>query len=104
MWEAFRGIIPEDMVINHLDGNRQNNVITNLEITTHQKNMEHASKIGLLQKGSKHHHSKLSENQVILIRKIHEAFGISGKKLGRAFNVCQQTISTIISRKRWVHI
>lgn len=40
--EAFIGEIPEKMEVNHLDGNKINNDISNLEICTRSDNMLHA--------------------------------------------------------------
>lgn len=36
--------------INHIDGNKINNVVNNLEWATHQENMKHASNNGLISK------------------------------------------------------
>jgi hypothetical protein len=42
VWEAFNNVIPEGMEINHKDLNRSNNKLENLEIVTHQQNIQHA--------------------------------------------------------------
>lgn len=45
---AFLGKPPiDDAEINHLDGNRYNNSITNLEWCTHSENMKHANRTGI---------------------------------------------------------
>ena len=43
-----QGLSKENLVVNHLDGNKQNNNWKNLEWTTNQGNMAHASATGLL--------------------------------------------------------
>lgn len=42
---AFIDNIPEDKEINHIDGNKQNNCVENLEIVTHKQNMRHAKDV-----------------------------------------------------------
>ncbi len=42
MWEAFYGRIEGRLEINHKDLNRANNRLDNLEIVTHQQNLQHA--------------------------------------------------------------
>lgn len=39
VYRLFRGEIPKDMEINHIDGNKQNNKIDNLELVTRQENL-----------------------------------------------------------------
>lgn len=44
---AFIGDIREGLVVNHIDGHKVNNHVSNLEITTYQGNSIHAVKTGL---------------------------------------------------------
>lgn len=62
--QLFIGDVSE-MEVNHLDGNKENNSVLNLEICTHQDNMSHAFNVlhinnkGMLGRfGKKHHLSK----------------------------------------------
>jgi hypothetical protein len=42
VWEAFNGRIEGRMEINHKDLDRANNRLDNLEVVTHQQNLQHA--------------------------------------------------------------
>lgn len=42
VWEAFNGPIEGRMEINHKDLDRANNRLDNLEVVTHQQNLQHA--------------------------------------------------------------
>lgn len=42
VWEAFNGRIENRLEINHKDLNRGNNKLDNLEVVTHQQNIQHA--------------------------------------------------------------
>lgn len=46
IWETFNGPIPDDMVIDHIDGNRQNNKLSNLRLITQGENMLNAQRLG----------------------------------------------------------
>ena len=45
--ESFIGEIPKGLTVNHKDGNKQNNNLSNLEIITYKENTRHAMKNGL---------------------------------------------------------
>lgn len=46
VWVWFHGDIPEGYEINHIDADRGNNRIENLEVVNHSQNMLHAVKLG----------------------------------------------------------
>lgn len=48
--EAFIKRIPDKNEINHIDGNKTNNSVDNLEWCTHTENVRHAFKTGLIQR------------------------------------------------------
>ncbi len=43
----YGGVIPSNLHVNHIDGNTENNSLSNLEIVTHKENVAHAKKHGL---------------------------------------------------------
>lgn len=46
VYETFVGKIPKGMVVDHIDGNRANNALTNLRLITQSENMFHAMEQG----------------------------------------------------------
>lgn len=59
VWEAFNGIIPTKMEINHKNGDKSNNQLSNLELVTSAENNQHAYATGL--RVQKLHPEKISE-------------------------------------------
>lgn len=45
VWETFHGPIPEGYEINHIDHNKSNNSLGNLELVTHSENIKKAVKM-----------------------------------------------------------
>lgn len=90
--------------VNHIDGNKLNNCLDNLEWCTQSENVRHAHDNGLVNvsKGEDHYKCKLSDKDVEYIRQIyvprHREFGC--RALGRQLNVSNQLISSIV---RGVH-
>ena len=92
--------------INHIDGCKANNHVSNLEWNTHSENVKHAFDNGLKNptKGSKNGKSKLTENQVLEIRRLYSTGEYTQRALGKIFGVTPQLIELIINRKIWRHI
>jgi len=51
----------KDLQVNHIDGNKSNNSIENLEWVTNSENMKHAKENNLMKKGEDHNLSKFSD-------------------------------------------
>jgi hypothetical protein len=91
--------------VNHKNGIKSDNRVENLEWCTRSENEKHAHKNGLKNhKGEKHPSCKLTENDVIEIRKLYSEKRFTQKQLAEKFNVCFQNISLIVLRKKWNHI
>ena len=82
-----------DLQVNHIDGNKENNSVTNLERVTAALNIKHARQTGL------HMFKSLQDDQISYIRNNytprHKEFG--QKALAEKFNVSQSVISRIIN-------
>lgn len=110
MWEAFNGAIPEGMQINHINGDKTDNRLENLELCTPQENHLHMRHI-LRRKqvvppprfGSQHTNAKINEADVLLMRSQHQA-GKTGAALAREFGLNKATVCKILRREAWTHI
>jgi len=88
--------------VNHIDGNKDKNSVENLEWCSNKENHEHKMKnnLNVALKGSKHHNSILTEDDVISIFKSKEPY----TELMKKYNVSKATISSIKCGRNWNHI
>lgn len=102
--ENFQGF--SALEVNHIDGNKSNNSLSNLEYTTRTENVRHAFRLGLNEgrKGEAHGSSVLTDKQVLEIREKFVPFRYTHKKLAFEFGVSKSTIAKIISRDLWSHL
>jgi HNH endonuclease len=88
--------------INHIDGNKLNNCVGNLEWVTNQENRDHAVRHGLHTHGECGY-NKLTEQDVLDIRYL-STLGIQQWRISKLYPVQQQAISRIVNRMQWRHI
>lgn len=101
----FIGLCPEWHEINHIDGNKENNKLWNLEYVTRSENAKHAYRLGLRDnKGENHPSNKLREEGILEIRRLYKSGSFTQKRIGQMFNVSKFTVSDIIRNKTWKHV
>lgn len=100
---AFHGLppTPKHQVAHH-DGDRTNNLPNNLRWATSSENIADKKRHGTFLFGELSHRSKLTEAQVLLIRKIGEEFSLG--EIGEIFSMTKNNIRRILNRETWVHI
>lgn len=91
------------IVVNHKDGNKLNNHINNLEWCEASENISHAVRIGLMDfKGSNHHNSKLTEEDILKIRSLYPKY--LQREIAAMFGICRRQAGDIINRVNWKHV
>ena len=100
---AFVEPRPPTRECNHIDGNKLNNRVANLEWVTRSENMKHAFRLGLNSvRGERSPRHKLSAAQVLEIRRMASLGDITQRQIGLLFNVTN--ISDIVRRKVWKYV
>jgi DNA-binding XRE family transcriptional regulator len=91
---------------NHKDGIKGNNYIDNLEWVTQSENMYHAySKLNRYRNtGELHSNSKLTESDVLEIRRLYATENYMQTALAKLYSVDKTTIWGIVNRVSWKHI
>lgn len=105
IWEAFNGAISSGLQINHMNGEKRDNRLANLEVCSPSENMAHAYNVlgrdvRRPQKGSKNGRAKLTLDDVAIVKQL-RAQGLSQQKIADRFGVDQTNISLILRGKSW---
>lgn len=98
--EAFLENPSTKLEINHLDANRRNNHVSNLEYSTRKENSTHAKRLGLYRRGEQCHSAKLTSKDVLEIRRL-ASLGIKRKIIRERFGIHLVTLCNILVGKRW---
>lgn len=108
--EVFIGRCPEGYVVNHKDGNKQNNHVSNLEYVTPSQNNQHALDNGLRHpanmkkyspKGEQHYRAKITKEIVYEILKIRDETGYGCRRIAKILGISYGTVDAILRGKTW---
>ena len=102
---AFIGPRPTGMQVNHIDGNKLNAMLSNLEYVTPIENVRHACRTGLTDhRGEKNSGSKLRSNDVLQIRSMFASGMVSKQEIAKHFSIHETHVSAILRRVAWGHL
>lgn len=101
IYECVYGLIPANKVIDHIDGNKQNNAIYNLQLLTRGENTRKARKDKEWgQSGQDNPQAKLTNNQAFsLFDDLHK--GLTNNELANKYNLHPRYVSLIRHKRRW---
>jgi len=90
--------------VNHIDGDKLNNKLDNLEWVSHFGNMRHAFSTGLANNtGTRNGMSRLDDDKVSEIKQLLKS-GVSQYKIAAKYGVSRSTILKIKLNKTWNHV
>lgn len=92
----------DKLEVNHLDGNKKNNKLENLEWCTASENQKHAFKTGLqkARKGESSNFAKLTEEDVKQVFELRKQ-GLLQREIAEIVGCTSSNISAILRGKSW---
>ena len=105
---AWVGPRPAGAVINHINGDKKDNRLANLEYCSQSQNMAHACRLGLTPKPPRRHgvlapKAKLNEDEVCDLRR-EAARGVGLTQLAATYGITTATVSKVVLRRTWRHL
>lgn len=94
---SFIGPCPDGKNVNHLNADKADNRVENLEYATQSRQMQHARALGL------HPHTLLTPDDVRAIRAAIEYPG-HRKALAKKYGVRRSVIDHVLNGNRWSHV
>lgn len=102
--EAFVGPRPEGEVARHLNGDPEDNRISNLRWGTMSENYDDARVHDTNYRGEDQHLAKLTEDDVREMRKMYEETDLDCKDIAKRFNVGHSAAWRAITKRTWKHV
>ena len=101
--EAFIINIDDKPFVNHLNGMKDDNQVSNLEWCTQSENVQHAHDNGLIntKSGPEHYKTSLTIKDCLSIKELLEHSNLTQTEIAKQFNTKQTIISKIKRNKHW---
>lgn len=104
MLETFIGPRPDGLECRHLNGNKQDNRLSNLCWGTRSENEKDKVRHGTANLGERHGQSKLSEQNVRMIIYMYRTGLFLQREIAEIYNISISIISRIVNKQIWKHL
>ena len=104
IWIAQNGVIPEGMVVDHINNDKLDNRIENLQLLTPEDNSSKASNDGLYLSGDKSPASVISEQARIEIALWYQTGEFTIRQLAEKYGISKSRVHQIIKAHGWTDI
>lgn len=102
--ESFLIGRPDQLEVNHKDGDRANSNLSNLEWVTRGENAKHAFKfLGKSNRGEKNPRNKIPESEIKLLRTFKNNKA-SREFFSKRYGILPSSVTGIINRRTWKHV
>ena len=104
LWIAAHGIIQDGYVIDHINNDKLDNRLCNLQLLRPEENSTKAAKDGLYLTGEDHPKTKLTDEQKNDIITLYETEYYSVRRLAAMYGVSKSRIHQLVKRQGWTQI
>lgn len=101
---AFLGLDPERPFVNHRDGDKRNNRLSNLEWCTQSENVQHRQIVLKKNIGAKNYNAKLTDAKVLRARRLFASKTTTLTALAEEYGVTLGTLSAAVQGRHWKHL
>jgi hypothetical protein len=102
--ETFFGDKPESFETNHIDGDKNNNSISNLEYLSKVNHIKHGVENGFVMRGEENPRATLTFDQVKKIKEIRSETGFGKRKISQITGIKEETIGPILRGISWRYV
>ena len=104
VWISQHGVIPEGYCVDHINSDKKDNRISNLQLLTHQENSTKAAEDGLYPTGEDNHATKVSPDLWDEIAYLHHCEGKTMRELAEVYGISKSRVQQIIKEVGWTDI